>query len=207
MIAVALVAAVTAQPFDVHYGLDGGITAAAFAAGGAFTFVPVDTSRRWESEILPFDDLVKQNMSPRSASLADALVTVTFALPFAAQAANTGWSEVLGKQVLIYGETIGASFALSSAAKYLVQRPRPYTYNPSPTVQRYSEEQSSDSRLSFYSGHASMAFTAAVAGAYMFASGTNDKRARAAFWGLELALAPRPPRTSAFAPANTSTPT
>jgi membrane-associated phospholipid phosphatase len=177
-----------AAPFEVRYGVDGSLTAAAFLAGAAFSLIPVDVTRRWDGELLPFDEGVKQNISARSASMADTLVAITLTLPLAAQLGD-GFNEELGREVLIYSETIALSAALNSAAKYLVQRPRPYTYNPSPEVQRYARAEGKDSRLSFYSGHSSLAFTAAVAGSYLFAAGSKNVRGRAAFWGVELALA------------------
>ena len=56
-------------------------------------------------------------------------------------------------------------------------------------MREYAQSQGKDSHLSFFSGHASTTFAASVAGAYLFAQNTADKRARAAVWGFELALA------------------
>lgn len=179
---LALPGATRQSPFEVHYAVDGGLTAAALVAGGLFALLPVDTTRRWETELLPFDEAVKQNLSSGASTLSDALVTVTAAAPLATQLEH-GVNAELGRRSLVYAETLAVAFAFNSAAKFVVQRPRPYVYNP------HVGEAGIDSRLSFYSGHASLAFSSAVAGGYLFGATSGDSRARALFWGLELALA------------------
>jgi len=46
-----------------------------------------------------------------------------------------------------------------------------------------------DARLSFYSGHASTTFAAAVGGAYLFSQSSDDPVARTAVWASSLMLA------------------
>jgi hypothetical protein len=66
-----------------------------------------------------------------------------------------------------------------------VRRPRPYRYRLPPTAHCETK----DCAVSFYSGHASTAFAAAVAGSYLFAESAPDPRSRYAMWGFELTLA------------------
>jgi membrane-associated phospholipid phosphatase len=185
---LCLIVTLVAAPFETSWAADGGIAAAALAAGTLVSLVPVDEESRWESELLPFDESVKANMSMRAARLADGLVAVTVTAPLVAQASG-GFNEELGERALIYGETLAVTFALNNAAKHLVQRPRPYTYNPSDEARAHVREEGKDSRLSFYSGHAATAFAAAVAGSYLYAAESDQVRSRAALWGVELALA------------------
>jgi len=46
-----------------------------------------------------------------------------------------------------------------------------------------------DAHLSFYSGHSSTSFAAAVSGAFLFAEGAPDEASRCVMWATEFALA------------------
>jgi len=91
--------------------------------------------------------------------------------------------------------TISSEYAVEESSHaghdytLLVQRPRPYTYNSHEKIQRFTEKEGKDSCLSFFSGHSSLSFSAAVAGSYLFALSSRDNQARAVIWGVELALA------------------
>jgi hypothetical protein len=76
---------------------------------------------------------------------------------------------------------LSANLFLNALTKVAVRRPRPYTYHAACAAD--------DCYLSFYSGHASAAFTAAVGGAYLFAESAPNRGSRYALWGVELALA------------------
>lgn len=174
--------------FRVHYGIDGGITAATVAISFLVSKIPVDAAKTWNSELLGLDLRVRKNFSASAAGASDALVAVTIAAPLIATL-GAGIDDRAGRRALLYGESLGASLMLNAIVKYTVQRPRPYTYNKHPRVVAYTEEAGKDSRLSFYSGHAALSFTAAVSGSYLFALSTDDKKARAVMWGVEVALA------------------
>jgi membrane-associated phospholipid phosphatase len=175
-------------PSRVVWAADAPATVGLFAAGALFGLIPVDVKHSWSSELLPFDEGVKENFSAKAATTSDALVVTTIVTPLAAEL-GFGMNRRLGEHTMLYGEALGANFLLNAAAKYLVQRPRPYTYNPAAEVQQYAEAQGADSHVSFYSGHSAMSFGAAVAGSYLFAVSTTDEKARATLWGVELALA------------------
>lgn len=173
---------------EVDYALDGSLTGVFVLGGYLLDRVPVDTEKTWKREFFPFDESVKTKISPQAAALSDVLLLASVVIPPAARAGN-GVDEECGKSTLLYGQALGAGFFLTSAVKILVQRPRPYTYNPDPFVRKYAEKEGRDSRLSFFSGHSSMSFTAAVAGSYLFALSSRQSESRAAMWALELALA------------------
>jgi membrane-associated phospholipid phosphatase len=180
--------AAPAQP-KVNWALDGSITGAAVLATGLAALIPVDTSTRWQRQLLPFDKRLEGRTSASAAKTSDVLLVVDVVTPLGLLLGQTGMNEAYGKRSLIYGETLAITLALNGVTKYLVGRPRPYVYNDDPRVQDYARREGKDSHLSFYSGHASFTFAASVAGAYLFAQNTTDKAARATVWGFELTLA------------------
>ena len=173
----------------VNWALDGSITGAAVLGTVLVALISVDTSTRWRTQLLPFDRRLEGRASAVAAKASDVLLAVDVAMPLGILLGQSGMNEAYGKRALLYGETVMVGLFLNGITKYLVGRPRPYTYNDDPRAQNYAKSQGIDSHLSFYSGHASTTFAASVAGAYLFAQGTTDRRARAAVWSFELALA------------------
>jgi membrane-associated phospholipid phosphatase len=190
----ALAQAQTTAPSEatspkIRWALDGSITGAAVLGTALAALIPVDTSTRWQRELLPFDRRLEGRTSASAAKLSDILAALDVSMPLGLLLGQGGMNEAYGKRVLLYGEAVSVSLLLNGVTKYLVGRPRPYVYSDDPRVQEYARSQGKDSHLSFYSGHASTTFAASVAGAYLFAQNTTDKHARAAVWGFELALA------------------
>jgi membrane-associated phospholipid phosphatase len=167
---------------------DGAALGLSTAALGLSTLIPVDTNTRWSTQLLPIDDHLEGRYSSRAAKLSDTLLAVDVVAPVALFAGR-GFDRETGKRVVIYAETLLAGLAVNGLVKSVVGRPRPYVYSDDPSVVAYAQGQGRDSRLSFYSGHASTTFSASVAGAYLFAQSTTDTNARAVVWGTELALA------------------
>lgn len=195
VIAIALVDSRPAEAqaetaLEADTAFDGALTAGALAAALALLFVPVDREKRWDTELfLSLDESVRDNFSTGAADLSDVLLATSLVAPLLLQVQH-GFDETAGQQSLIYGETLAMSILLNTATKYLVQRPRPYVYNQRPEVQKYVAEQGDDAYLSFYSGHASTAFSGAIAGSILYAQdGTTSLGGRVAMWGLELGLA------------------
>jgi membrane-associated phospholipid phosphatase len=178
----------TAPELRTSYALDGGIVLGALAVTAAARLLPVDTAIRWDRELVPFDEPVKAHFSAAAAHASDVLVTATTLAPLALHAGQ-GWNAASASRALVYGETIAASLALSSIAKYAVRRPRPYVYNRDPQVEAYARRAKKDSHLSFYSGHAATAFAAAVSSGYLFAQSSDEPAARTAVWASGLFLA------------------
>ena len=195
VIAIALVDSRPAKAeaetaLEADTAIDGALTAGALAATLALLFVPVDREKRWDTELfLSLDESVRDNFSTGAADMSDVLLATSLVAPLLLQVQD-GFDQAAGQQSLIYGETLAASILLNTATKYLVQRPRPYVYNKRPEVQEYVAQQGDDAHLSFYSGHASTAFSGAIAGSILYAQdGTTSLGARVAMWGLELGLA------------------
>ena len=164
------------------------MAAAAVAGLGLATVIPVDHSSTWRTQLLPVDEHLQGRYSAKAARLSDVILGIDVAVPVALFAGR-GFDRESGKRVFVYSETLLVALALDATVKPLVSRPRPYTYSNDPAVTDFAKSQGNDARLSFYSRHASTTFAASVAGAYLFAQSSTDTNARAAVWGIELAMA------------------
>jgi membrane-associated phospholipid phosphatase len=174
---------------EADFVVDGAITAGLLTGMALASFIPVDTSTRWDRQLFgSLDDSVKDNFSASAAERSDGLLTLSMVAPALLQLPR-GLDESTGRRLLLYSETLAASMFLHGVAKYVVQRPRPYNYNPDQRVQDYAAAEGDDSHLSFYSGHAATAFAAAVGGSYLFSLGPNDEKAKAVVWLLQVGLA------------------
>jgi len=184
---VAAPAAAQTEPLRARWPADAAVTVGALAVAGLATRIPIK-GEPWAHELLPIDERVKLNFSPPAARLSDLLAGVTVLAPLALQLRG-GLDEAGGTRALIYGETIAANLALNGVTKALVGRPRPYSYSGDPAALAQIELDPRDARLSFYSGHASTTFAAAVGGAWLFSQSSDDPVARTAVWASSLMLA------------------
>lgn len=189
-LAVGIAVLATSQTTQAHPNdpIDGAITGGLVLAGIAAMLLPVEPNQRWQSNLLPFDEGTKQRFSYSAKNLSDLTLVTTITTPIAIQVA-TGIDRDSGRALLLYGEAMAGSFFLMSLTKYLVQRPRPYVYNEDERVKQYTATAGDDSMLSFYSGHASMTFTAAVSGSILFANRSDDLVSRSLVWGGETFMA------------------
>lgn len=176
------------SPWNVSYPVDGTVAATLLGASYLLSRYPVDTTRRWQHEPFPFDDGLRGRYSESAAAWSDALGTMALATP-AFAVAGGGLDESVAHRGIIYAQALSATMLLTNTSKYLVQRPRPHAYSLDPDIVAMTKSRGSDSHLSFYSGHSSIAFTGAIAGSYMFAVQSTDETGRAWLWGAELAFA------------------
>lgn len=94
-----------------------------------------------------------------------------------------GWAADL----MVTTEALTIDLALTQLVKHLVRRPRPYAYNPNVALARKLDR---DASLSFFSGHASLAFASATALSYTFwQRHPSDALGRGLVLGLSLAAA------------------
>ncbi len=179
--------------YDVDMTVDGLITGGATAALLLVRWIPVRDGPLWERQIFgAIDDRVKDNFSDSASWLSDLTLISSLAIPLVVtlpDGFSGGFDGDNARRTLLYGESLAINGLLSTITKYVVQRPRPYTYHPDPRVKKFASEAGKDTRLSFYSGHASTAFAAAVAGSYLFAANSDDRDARAVMWFTEVMLA------------------
>ena len=163
------------------------VTTAAFAGAMVIEGTRGEHGGRWDWQ--PGVDVsVRRNFNNGAAQVSNLTGASAILLPLAGQFA-AGFGPGLANGSMMYAEAHAASLLLMAATKELVRRPRPYTHSDDPAVQRFAREQGAEAYVSFYSGHASAAFTAAVAGSLLYAGRTRDPWSRHLMWGPELLLA------------------
>jgi membrane-associated phospholipid phosphatase len=185
---IVALAVAAPSPYRVSWPVDGGVTAALVLAQPLPRLIPAGSAQPWTSQLLPIDERVKANFSAAAAHRSDMLAMMTVALPLAVQL-GAGWGEQLGQASLVYAQAITGTLLLTDTVKRLVRRPRPYVSSDDPAVQAFVEREGDDAYLSFFSGHSSMCFAAAVASGYLFGLRSPSKEARAVVWGAQLSLA------------------
>lgn len=110
------------------------------------------------------DSGVVDYYSPTAARVSDGLVVVEMVAPVVFLGAGTTGTRFWNAS-LVHAQALSVNLALNGVMKYAVRRPRPYTYHPDARIrEQYDCSRSQDACLSFYSGHASTAFTAAWSG-------------------------------------------
>ena len=191
LLAVALprTAAADERSSITTYGwTDGAITLGAGLAALAFTRIPVNSERLWQREAFGgLDRSTRDQFSAKASALSDLLLVTSLAAPMFSELG--GIDDDSNRHFLVYGEALATTLVLNAGAKYLVQRPRPYAYHEDSRVAAWARSQGKDSRLSFYSGHAALAFTGATTGGYLFATTSDNVNARAAMWASGAVLA------------------
>jgi membrane-associated phospholipid phosphatase len=163
------------------------LTSAAFAGAVAIEATRGEHGGRWDWEP-SVDTSARRNFNNGAAQVSNLTGALSLALPLVGQFA-AGFDPGLANALMMYAEAHAANLLLVTATKEIVRRPRPYTHSDEPAVQRFAREQGSEAYVSFYSGHASTAFTAAVAGSLLYAGRTRDPWSRHFMWGTEMLLA------------------
>lgn len=172
------------QQYYVWHGV--GTGAALAGALGLTLLAPDQPGPDWA--LGAWDRSARSRFSDSAAKASDQLLSLVVTLPLAIQMSD-GFDTAFGNAALIYGETQAVSILLNSAAKLAFGRPRPYTHSDDPRIREFAEEQGPDAYASFYSGHASLTHTAAMAGSILYAMRTDELVARHVVWGLEFGLA------------------
>lgn len=144
---------------------------------------PEATSKEW----LAWDNAVRGHLSTLASTATDVTLLTAVILPLGVGASH-GVDTAYANASLFYAEVLGANVLLNTAVKYSVPRLRPYNYCVPPAT-AYVEGQRTDAYLSFYSGHASTAFAAAIGGSYLFTAAHPDAAVNPWLWGIESAMA------------------
>ncbi len=140
-------------------------------------------------DIHPFDRSAVYNFS-RGADLgSDILVGALFAAPGIAAPILNHWDRrntlIL---YLLYAEAIGLNGSINLMVKELSDRKRPLLFNPGLTEEQKLEGRHKNLK-SFYSGHTSTAFTAAVFLSKMYHDLRPRSTSRAWIWAISLVMA------------------
>jgi membrane-associated phospholipid phosphatase len=191
--ALSLPSVAAAEPLNERrptkeYWLHGALVGIGMSGSLIVTELSREHGAGWDPTGFDPDDAVWANFSRSAARTSDVLGTLALALPMAAQI-GSGFDTSLANASVIYAEAQAANLLLVSITKELVRRPRPYTHSQSAEVQSFARAQGSEAYVSFYSGHASTTYAAAVSGSLLFAARTQNAWARGAMWGVEMLLA------------------
>lgn len=173
---------------DSYYVAHGVAIGAALGAAAAIPLAAGSVGPGYDLGAFGPDVAVRARFSDSAASLSDALLFFTSMSPVLIQMTD-GFDTAFGNATLIYGEAHAANLLLTTAAKYVVRRPRPYTHSTNPRVRAFAEEAGSDAYLSFFSGHSSTSHTSAAAGSLLYSARTDELVSRHVVWGLQYGLA------------------
>jgi membrane-associated phospholipid phosphatase len=139
------------------------------------------------SEWLAWDNAVRGRLSTEASGASDATLMATVVLPIGFELTH-GFDRRSINAAVFYAEVLWANVLLNTVVKYTAPRLRPYMYRV-PSAAAHVELQRTDAYLSFYSGHASTAFAAAIGGSYLFTAAHPDSAANPWLWGIESAMA------------------
>jgi membrane-associated phospholipid phosphatase len=134
------------------------------------------------------DDAVEHELSASAADLSDRLLGAAIVTPLALQLSD-GFDARFANAGLVYMEAHSLNALLTTAAKVIVRRPRPYTHSEAAAAIRLRRAQGADAYVSFFSGHSSATYTSAMAGSILYAQRTDELWARHTMFGLQFAAA------------------
>ena len=177
------------------YDLNSEVTAVTMTSAAAFTLgawllqPEIEPSARGsQSRINPLDRWVVGNDSEVAADLSDVLLITIAAAPMIIDGFDVGLNgesfvDSFGPDALVYLQTQLVTVAITQLVKLGLRRPRPYTYR----ADFDASEAGVEDYVSFFSGHTSVAFAAAVS--FSMTTGRRHPGSRGWAWGGSLALA------------------
>jgi membrane-associated phospholipid phosphatase len=168
-----------------YYGIHGGLTAT-FLVGTLVARRVSTLSPGGDPTWFPGDIGVRSYHSVPAARLSDALLALDMVIPVAGQV-GLGVDERFLNSSVVYAETLSLNLMLNAFTKVVFRRPRPYSQRVLALGRASNDDD--DLNVSFYSGHSSMSFAAALSGSFLFAEATPSRGSRYAMWGAELTLA------------------
>ena len=155
---------------------------AGFAAQHSVDPLSLDAINRLSREdINAFDRRATNFYSTGLSTGSDVLVGTLLVFPAALFISNDAFT--VG---VMYAETVMFTGAASFIAKGLVQRTRPFAYNPTVPIEKKREK---EARRSFFSGHTAAAFSAAVFTSTVFSAYHPDSKWQPVIWSTSLLTA------------------
>jgi len=171
-----------------YYRLHAGLIAGSLLVTAGEELATIHHGAGYDLNAFGPDDSVRDRFSASAAGLSDKLVAINVLMPVFLQMSG-GFDTSMGNAMVIYGEAHAFNLLAVNTAKIIVRRPRPYTHSTDPRVRAFLDRQGSDAYASFYSGHASVAFTGAAAGSILYSARTDELVARHTVWGLSFLFA------------------
>jgi len=129
-----------------------------------------------------FDRCATYNWSEEASIVSDYLLNFMIISPVALLASAQVRKD-FGTFSVMYMENLFLSFAAVHTTKILIKRNRPYLYNKNVPL-KYKTDRSS--RLSFFSGHTTHAFSSAVFLSTVYAKYYPDSKWKPYIWGVSL---------------------
>lgn len=169
-----------------YYAIHGSISAALLGARVLTGAGRQELQAGGDAIWFPGDAGLRGSCSPEAAALSDVSLSLAIALPVGAEL-GTGMNARFANAELVYTQALLGNQLLTSIAKVVFRRPRPFSYRKDRDCIFVGDPE--DANVSFFSGHASSAFASAFAGGYLLSEKGLDTRTRSAIWGAELALA------------------
>lgn len=137
------------------------------------------------NNINSFDRAAALNFSPAAGDWSDVLLYTTILSPLLLTTSSNVQNNI-GPFLTIYFQNTITAYSVSHLLKAATTRLRPYTYNSNiPDEIRMAP----DSRHSFFSGHATLAFASAVYLSVTFSEYYPDSNWKAVVWGTSLLTA------------------
>ena len=152
---------------------------------GMTPLTPDEIAGLSKDDINFFDRGTVNNYSTKSAQFSDVLLLGCLVLPGALVFSQESRQD-FDKIGLMYAETLLLVNGLAQIAKGAFQRIRPFAYNPDAP---YEPKLTAEARKSFYSGHATNAFSGAVFFATVFNEYHSSSSLKPVVWGGSLLAA------------------
>ncbi len=130
------------------------------------SYTPLELNYLNRNDVIPFDRGATYNWSTGASTASDILLIGSVASPLLFLT-NKPTRQSFGWLMLMSLEVMSINYGITTSVKNLVNRPRPYVYNPNAP---FDVRTGTDSKESFYSGHVSN--TAAMS--FFIATVMND---------------------------------
>lgn len=140
-----------------------------------------------DCEVNGLDCIATRQFSATADATSDALFITALALPLGIELGR-GFDDDSARRGIAWASAVGATALTAGAAKLVVRRDRPYTYNRHPGVVEYTAHAAGNDH-SFFSGHTSLAFASLTAGALLYNPTSHDDTARLGIWAGAGAIA------------------
>jgi membrane-associated phospholipid phosphatase len=169
-----------------YYVVNGAVAAGLVGGQLLIRWASAELQAGGDTVWFPGDAGLRGQCSPEAANLSDVSLSLAVALPIGSELAGTSGARFVNAEV-VYTQALLVNALLTSAAKAVFRRPRPFSYQKDRRCA--FDFEAADMNRSFFSGHSSTAFAAAFSGSLLLSERGFPSWSRSATWGTELALA------------------